>query len=92
MAGESVLDYFWQEFASIEWATDMALGDLFDVSLWTPKLCGSLCDLYLISQSGKTQPIRSEHGSRQYTGICFQHLPMQNGSTEYKFGNRSSLG
>jgi len=53
MERESVLDYFWQEFAAIEWATDMALGDLFDVSLWTHKLCGSLCDLYLISQSSR---------------------------------------
>jgi len=53
MERESVLDYFWQEFAAIEWATDMTLGDLFDVSLWTHKLCGSLCDLYLISQSSR---------------------------------------
>jgi hypothetical protein len=53
MERESVLDYFWQEFAAIEWATDMALGDLFDVSLWTHKLCGSLCDLHLISQSSR---------------------------------------
>ena len=30
MAGESVLDYFWQEFAAIEWATDMTLGDMFE--------------------------------------------------------------
>jgi hypothetical protein len=51
MARESVLDYFWQEFAAIEWATDMALGDLFDVSLWTHKLCASLCDLHMISQA-----------------------------------------
>ncbi len=33
MARESVLDSFWQEFAAIEWASDMSLGDLFDVSL-----------------------------------------------------------
>ncbi len=51
--GESVLDYFWQEFAAIEWATDMTLGDMFDVSLWTHKLCGSLCDLFLTSQSSR---------------------------------------
>ena len=51
MAKESVLDHFWQEFAAIEWANDMTLGDLFDVSLWTHKLCESLCDLHLISQS-----------------------------------------
>ena len=53
MAGESVLDYFWREFAAIEWATDMTLGDMFDVSLWTHKLCGSLCDLLLASQSSR---------------------------------------
>ena len=53
MEGESVLDYFWQEFAAIEWATDMTLGDMFDVSLWTHKLCGSLCDLFLTSQSSR---------------------------------------
>jgi hypothetical protein len=53
MAGESILDYFWQEFAAIEWATDMTLGDMFDVSLWTHKLCGSLCDLFLASQSSR---------------------------------------
>jgi hypothetical protein len=53
MTGESVLDYFWQEFAAIEWATDMTLGDMFDVSLWTHKLCGSLCDLLLASQSSR---------------------------------------
>ena len=51
MEGESVLDYFWQEFTAIEWATDMVLGDLFDVSLWTHKLCASLCDLHMISQA-----------------------------------------
>ena len=53
MERESVLDYFWQEFAAIEWAADMTLGDLFDVSLWIHKLCGSLCDLYLASQSSR---------------------------------------
>ena len=53
MTGESVLDYFWREFAAIEWATDMTLGDMFDVSLWTHKLCGSLCDLHLTSQSSR---------------------------------------
>jgi hypothetical protein len=53
MARESVLDHFWQEFAAIEWASDMSLGDLFDLSLWTHKLCGSLCDLYMISQSSR---------------------------------------
>jgi hypothetical protein len=53
MEGESVLDYFWQEFAAIEWATDMTLGDMFDVSLWAHKLCGSLCDLFLASQSSR---------------------------------------
>jgi hypothetical protein len=53
MERESVLDYFWQEFAAIEWAADMTLGDLFDVSLWVHKLCGSLCDLYLVSQSSR---------------------------------------
>ena len=53
MERESVLDYFWQEFAAIEWATDMTLGDMFDVSLWTHKLCGSLCDLFLTSQSSR---------------------------------------
>jgi hypothetical protein len=53
MESESVLDYFWQEFAAIEWAADMTLGDLFDVSLWVHKLCGSLCDLYLASQSSR---------------------------------------
>jgi hypothetical protein len=53
MAKESILDYFWQEFAAIEWATDMTLGDMFDVSLWTHKLCGSLCDLFLASQSSR---------------------------------------
>jgi hypothetical protein len=53
MEGESVLDYFWEEFAAIEWATDMTLGDMFDVSLWTHKLCGSLCDLFLTSQSSR---------------------------------------
>jgi hypothetical protein len=51
MARESVLDNFWQEFAAIEWASDMSLGDLFDVSLWTHKLCASLCDLHMISQA-----------------------------------------
>jgi hypothetical protein len=51
MERESVLDYFWQEFAAVEWATDMTLGDLFDVSLWVHKLCGSLCDLFLASAS-----------------------------------------
>ena len=53
MTGESVLDYFWREFAAIEWATDMTLGDMFDVSLWIHKLCGSLCDLHLTSQSSR---------------------------------------
>ncbi len=53
MTRESILDYFWQEFAAIEWATDMTLGDMFDVSLWTHKLCGSLCDLFLASQSSR---------------------------------------
>ena len=53
MERESVLDHFWQEFAAIEWAADMTLGDLFDVSLWVHKLCGSLCDLYLASQSSR---------------------------------------
>ncbi len=46
MERESVFDYFWQEFAAIEWATDMTLGDMFDVSLWVHKLSGSLCDLF----------------------------------------------
>ena len=53
MARESVLDYFWQEFAAIEWATDMTLGNMFDVSLWVHKLCGSLCDLFLASASSR---------------------------------------
>ena len=53
MTGESVLDYFWREFAAIEWATDMTLGDMFDVSLWIHKLRGSLCDLHLTSQSSR---------------------------------------
>jgi len=53
MERESVLDCFWQEFAAIEWAADMTLGDLFDVSLWVHKLCGSLCDLFLASQSSR---------------------------------------
>ena len=51
MARESVLDSFWQEFSAIEWTSDMSLGDLFDVSLWTHKLCASLCDLHMISQA-----------------------------------------
>jgi len=53
MERESVLDCFWQEFAAIEWAADMTLGDLFDVSLSVHKLCGSLCDLFLASQSSR---------------------------------------
>jgi hypothetical protein len=51
MERESVLNYFWQELAAVEWATDMTLGDMFDVSLWVHKLCGSLCDLFLASAS-----------------------------------------
>jgi hypothetical protein len=51
MERESVLNYFWQEFAAVEWSTDMTLGDMFDVSLWVHKLCGSLCDLFLASTS-----------------------------------------
>jgi hypothetical protein len=31
----------------------MTLGDMFDVSLWAHKLCGSLCDLFLTSQSSR---------------------------------------
>ena len=31
----------------------MTLGDMFDVSLWIHKLCGSLCDLHLTSQSSR---------------------------------------
>jgi hypothetical protein len=53
MERESVLDYFWQEFAAVEWSTDMTLGDMFDVSLWVHKLCGSLCDLFLASASAR---------------------------------------
>jgi len=53
MERESVLDYFWQEFAAVEWPTDMTLGDTFDVSLWVHKLCGSLCDLFLASASSR---------------------------------------
>jgi hypothetical protein len=53
MERESVLDYFWQEFAAVEWPTDMTLGDMFDVSLWVHKLCGSLCDLFLASASSR---------------------------------------
>jgi hypothetical protein len=71
MARESVLDYFWQEFAAIEWATDMALGDLFDVSLWTHKLCGSLCDLYMISQSSRVSQYDLTTVSANILGYVF---------------------
>jgi hypothetical protein len=46
-----VLNYFWQEFAAVEMSTDMTLGDMFDVSVWVHKLCGSLCELFLASAS-----------------------------------------
>jgi hypothetical protein len=49
MERESVFTHFWQEFAAVEMSTDMTLGDMFDVSLWVHKLCGSLCELFLAS-------------------------------------------
>jgi hypothetical protein len=49
MERESVFTHFWQEFAAVEMSTDMKLGDMFDVSLWIHKLCGSLCELFLAS-------------------------------------------
>jgi hypothetical protein len=51
MERETVLNYFWQEFAAVEMSTDITSGDMFDVSLWVHKLCGSLCDLFLASAS-----------------------------------------
>ena len=71
MTGESVLDYFWQEFAAIEWATDMTLGDMFDVSLWTHKLCGSLCDLFLTSQSSRPSQYDLNTAAANILGYVF---------------------
>jgi hypothetical protein len=71
MTGESVLDYFWREFAAIEWATDMTLGDMFDVSLWTHRLCGSLCDLLLASQSSRPSQYNLNTVSANILGYVF---------------------
>jgi hypothetical protein len=49
MERELTFNYFWQEFAAVEMSTVMTLGDMFDVSLWVHKLCGSLCELFLAS-------------------------------------------
>jgi len=75
MARESVLDNFWQEFAAIEWASDMSLGDLFDVSLWTHKLCGSLCDLHLISQSSRISEYDLNTVAAKILGYVFNIYP-----------------
>ena len=90
MERESVLDYFWQEFAAIEWAADMTLGDLFDVSLWVHKLCGGLCDLFLASQSSRPSQYDLNTIAANILGYIFNIYRCKIG-TKYKFGNRYTL-